>query len=297
MVRMMIKRRIRRSIRSGVASFALAAVVNAADFEVDFPAVKDGRPCHSVAVPVEDGSILVAVVLSGADASQPVLKSGGERVSVKVIGHDPVSRLCFLRPERPVTLGKLTWERKTPASPGIELLSGSQRARTSGWVKQVGTKVLPLALLRVNFDGPVPAPGAPLLTSGGKLAAVVFQQVAGANSAYALPVEALHRVRRDVVKSGNLVRGWLGLSMRAEIPTPQVTRVAAGSPADKVGIRANDVILQIGDRAVADYADSANAFFYLAPGEPVKMRLLRGADSIEVVVTPVEAPAREGAAR
>lgn len=88
-------------------------------------------------------------------------------------------------------------------------------------------------------------------------------------------MEALHRVRRDVVKSGDLVRGWLGLSLRAEIPTPQVTRVAMGSPADKVGIRANDMILQIGDRAVADHADSANAFFYLAPGEPVKMRLPR----------------------
>ncbi|OYV05400.1 MAG: hypothetical protein CFE26_11805 [Verrucomicrobiales bacterium VVV1] len=297
MVRTMIKRRIRRSIRSGVATFALAAVVSAADFEVDFPAVKDGRPCHSVAVPAEDGTLLVAVVLSGADASQPVLKSGGEPVPVKVIGHDPVSRLCFMRPESPVTPGKLSWERKTPASPGIELVSGSQRARTSGWVKQVGTKVLPLALLHVNFDGQVPAPGSPLLTARGQLAAVVFQQVSGANSAYALPVEALHRVRRDVVKSGDLVRGWLGLSLRAEIPTPQVTRVAVGSPADKVGIRANDVILQIGERAVADYADSANAFFYLAPGEPVKIRLLRGADSIEVVVTPVEAPAREGAAR
>jgi len=57
------------------------------------------------------------------------------------------------------------------------------------------------------------------------------------------------------------------------------------------------VILQIGDRVVPDYADSANAFFYLAPGDPVKMCLLRDADSIEVMVTPVVAPAREGAAR
>ena len=294
---MKIKRRVRRSIRSGVALLALAAVVNAADFEVDFPAVKGGRACHSVAVPVEDGTLLVAVVLSGADASQPVLKSGAETVPVKVIGHDPVSRLCFLRPELPVATGKLAWERKTPATPGIELLSGSLRARTSGWVKQVGTKVLPLSLLRVNFDGPVPSPGAPLLTARGQLAGIVFQPVSGANSAYALPVEALHRVRRDVLKSGDLVRGWLGLSLRAEISTPQVTRVAAGSPAQKVGIHANDVILQIGDRAVADYADSANAFFYLIPGEPVKIRLLRGADSIEVMVIPVPAPAREGAAR
>lgn len=297
MVRMKIKRRIRRSIRSGVVSLVFAAVVNAAELEVDFPAAKDGRPCHSMVVPVEDGSLLVAVVLSGADATRPSLKSGGESIPVKVVGHDPVSRLCFLRPERPVSLASLPWERMAPDSPGIALLSGGQRASSSGWVKQVGAKVLPLALLRVNFDGPIPAAGAPLLNSRGHLAAVVFQQIPGSNSAYALPVEALQRVRKDILKSGDLVRGWLGLSLRAEISTPQVTRVAAGSPADKAGIRANDVILRIGDRAVTDYADSANAFFYLSPGEPVRMRLLRGADSIEVMVTPVAPPAREGAAR
>lgn len=293
----MIRRRLRRSIRLGVASFALLATAGAAEFEVDFPAVKDGNSCHSVAVPSEDGSMLVAVVLSGADATRPELKSGGVSVPAKVVGHDPVSRLCFLRPDHPVNPGKVVWESKAPATPGVELLTGGQRVRTSGWVKQFGTKVLPLALMRVNFDGPVPTPGTPLMTMRGQLAAVVFQQAAGGNSAYALPVEALHRVRKDILKSGDLVRGWLGLTLRAEISTPQVTRVVSGSPADKVGIRANDVILQIGERVVSDYADSANAFFYLVPGEPVKIRLLRGADSTEVMVTPVVAPVREGAVR
>ena len=297
MVRIKPRRRIRRSICLGMASVLSGWMAHAAEFEVDFPAAKEGRACHSVATPSDDGGLLVAVVLSGADASRPVLKSGGSVVPVRVIGHDPVSRLCFLRPEPPVVPGRLAWELKTPSTPGIVLLNAGQQARISGWVKQVGAKVLPLALLRVNFNGPVPAPGSPLLTARGQLAAIVFQQEAGANSAYALPVEALHRVRRDAVKSGDLVRGWLGLSLRAETPTPQVTRVAAGSPAEKVGIRANDVILQIGERVVADYADSANAFFYLAPGEPVRMRLLRGSDPVEVEVTPVAAPAREGAAR
>ena len=259
--------------------------------------MKDGRPCHSTAFPAEDGSMLVAVVLSGADATRPEVKSDGVVVPVKVLGHDPVSRLCFFRPDPAVGVGRMAWEAKSPTASGVELMSGSQRARTSGWVKQLGTKVLPLALLRVNFDGSVPPPGSPLVTNHGQVVAVVFQQVAGGNAAYALPVEAIHRVRRDILSSGDLVRGWLGVSLRAEIATPQVIRVVPGSPADKVGIRTNDVILQIGDRLVSDYADSANAFFYLAPGDPVKMRLLRGADPIDVVVTPVLAPAREGAAR
>lgn len=297
MVRMLNKRRLRRILRLCVASMAFVTALEAAEWEVDFPALKDGKPCHSAAIEVEDGSMLVSVVLSGADASVPVVKSGGVVVPVQVVGHDPVSRLCFLKPTGSVPKAMSSWESAAPKAPGIELLNGARRARTSGWVKQLGTKVLPLALLKVNFDGAVPPPGSPLMSTRGQLAAVVFQQATGGNSAYALPVEAIHRVRKDILKSGDLVRGWLGLSLRAEIPTPQVTRVVSGSPADKVGIRINDVILQIGERVVSDYADSANAFFYLAPGDPVRMRLLRGADAMEVVVTPVEAPAREGAAR
>lgn len=293
MVQKMIQRRFRRTIRSCfcMTSVALTASALAVEWEVNFPAVKDGSACHSRAIPVEDGSMLVAVVLRGADPERPELRASGVVVPSRVIGHDPVSRLCFLRPETQVALGKMAWEVRAPQNAGVELLSLAQRARTSGWINQLGTKVLPLALLRVNFDGPVPLPGSPLVTARGQLAAVVFQQAAGGNSAYALPVEAIHRVRKDILKSGDLVRGWLGLSLRAEIATPQVTRVVIGSPADQVGIRTNDVILQIGDRIVSDYADSANAFFYLAPGDPVKMRLLRGADSMEVVVTPVVAPA------
>jgi S1-C subfamily serine protease len=292
MVQKMIQRRLRRTMRSCLCmtSIVLAASALAVEWEVNFPALKDGSPCHSRAFPVEDGSMLVAVVLRGADPEHPELRSSGGVVASRVIGHDPVSRLCFLRPETPLALEKMAWEVRAPQNAGVELLSLAQRARTSGWINQLGTKVLPLALLRVNFDGPVPLPGSPLVTARGQLAAVVFQQAAGGNSAYALPVEAIHRVRKDILKSGDLVRGWLGLSLRAEIATPQVTRVVIGSPADRVGIRTNDVILQIGDRIVSDYADSANAFFYLAPGDPVKMRLLRGADSMEVVVTPVVAP-------
>ena len=59
MVRMLIQRRIRRLLRLCVAAGALLATVSAAEWEIDFPALKDGRPCHSAAAPVEDGSMLV----------------------------------------------------------------------------------------------------------------------------------------------------------------------------------------------------------------------------------------------
>jgi S1-C subfamily serine protease len=163
---------------------------------------------------------------------------------------------------------------------------GPVKCRTNGWVKQVGGKILPLALLRVGFEKAVPPPGTPLMDGNGRIAGIVFQAADGANTGYAIPAEAVHRVRRDVCRSGKLIRGWLGLALRAETQTPQIVRVLPQSPAEVAGIRPNDVLLSVDQRRIADYADAANAFFYLVPGEPVKVRVMRGAETLEFTLTP-----------
>lgn len=260
-----------------------------ASWEADFPAAKDGRSSHSVAVPLEDGSSLVAISLPGSDASQPAVNTAGKPLAAEMIGHDPVTRLCFFKIEP--SLPKRPWAASAPTEPGTPLLApGPLRARASGWVKQIGVKVLPFALLQVSFDGPVPPTGTPLTMENGRVVALVFQSASTANTAYAIPVEAVQRVRPDILSGGKLVRGWLGISLRAESPTPQVTRVTPGSPAEKMGVIPGDVLVQIGSRRVKDYADAANAFFYLIPGTPVSLRLLRGADQMEIIVNPVATP-------
>ena len=65
-------------------------------------------------------------------------------------------------------------------------------------------------------------------------------------------------------------------------------RVLPDSPAEAAGIKPNDVLLSIGPRQIKDYADAANAFFYLIPGEPVKVRVLRGVDPLEFTLTPTK---------
>lgn len=283
----------RRILRGFGRLTAIVAVLASAhgqtSWEADFPAVKDGRAARSQAVPLEDGSSLVAIALPGADAARSSVNTAGKPCPVTMIGHDPVTRLCFFKTEAP--LPKRPWADSAPAEPGTPLLApGPLRARASGWVKQIGVKVLPFALLQVSFDGPVPPTGTPLTMENGRVVALVFQEGSAANTAYAIPVEAVQRVRPDILKAGKLVRGWLGISLRAESPTPQVTRVTPGSPAEKMGVIPGDVLVQIGPRRVKDYADAANAFFYLIPGTPVSLRLLRGADQMEIIVNPVATP-------
>ena len=80
--------------------------------------------------------------------------------------------------------------------------------------------------------------------------------------------------------------GWIGLGLRAESQTPQVSRVLPDSPAARAGIRANDHLMKIGSRVVNDYADASNAFFYLVPGQPVTVKLSRGQEQLEFTLTP-----------
>lgn len=259
-------------------------------WQLTFSAAPNGKSSVANAVPVSGDSILVSVVAPGSNAANPAVRLGNNPVQARPVGYDPVSRLGFFKVETGAPLKPTEWLDEIGGGIGSPLQAmapgGAVKCRSTGWVKQVGGKILPLALLRVNFDQAVPPPGTPLCDEAGRVAAIVFQESGSGNTGYAIPAEAVHRVRRDVCSGGPLVRGWLGLSLRAENQSPQVVRVLPNSPAAAVGIRPADVLLSVGPRQISDYADAANAFFYLIPGQAVRVKLLRGVEQLEFTITP-----------
>lgn len=261
-------------------------------WQVNFPAMANGKPGESTAVPVSGGSVMVVVVATGADPMNPELQLGSREIPVKVIGHDPVSRLGFIKAGGSVLPKPMEWAEDASASSSATLQSmesaGPVKCRATGWVKQVGGKILPLALLRVNFSQAVPPPGTPLVNDAGRVVGLVFQSAGSGNTGYAIPAEAVHRVQQDICNGGQLTRGWLGLALHAESQMPRISRVLPDSPAAAAGIKPDDVLVSIGSRQVADYADAANAFFYLIPGRPVRVKLLRDAEQLEFTLTPTK---------
>ncbi len=255
-----------------------------------YPALSGGRSSESVAIPLNGGGLLVTVFAPGANVNAPTLRSGGRSVPLRVIGHDPVTRLGFLELSGNDASNPAEWLADARGSMGTQLRAegpdGPIKCLAVGWVKQIGGKVLPLALMQVNFDHAVPPTGTSLIDARGKVAGLVFQGAGGGNTGYAIPAEAVHRVRRDLCNGGRLVRGWLGLTLNSESRSPRVVRVLPESPAAEAGLLPGDVLLAVGSRQITDYADAANAFFYLIPEQVSQVKLLRGGKPLTFSITP-----------
>jgi S1-C subfamily serine protease len=94
-------------------------------------------------------------------------------------------------------------------------------------------------------------------------------------------------VLRQLIEYGAVQRGQLGLSVYAV--TPEVARslglskaagglvdqVIPGSPAEKAGVRAGDVVTAVAGRSVTSNTDLRNAIGLLRVGDPVTIDLLR----------------------
>jgi hypothetical protein len=269
----------------------VCAVATMADAEpagiIRFPALAGGQASVSVIVPCADPPVHVTVIPRGANPRQP-------SPAARVIGHDPVSRLGFL--EYRIAKdgqGGNAWLNSAAGCIGTSVTAdtadGPVPCRITGWEKRVGGKILPLALLKVDFQGKVPPPGTPLMDGQGRIAGLVFQSAGNSQTGYAIPAEAVHRVCRDIRNGGVLVRPRLGLSLNAQNPEARIVRVLPGSPAATAGIRPDDILLQVGSRGIRAYADVPDAFFYLVPGRPVAIIVQRGSRRIETTLTPEQA--------
>ncbi len=270
----------RRCLAALVMLVCLPITVNqaAAQWTARFPGGE------SVAFPVDDGRYFVTVALPGQDAGAGRLLTDG-RPGEATPHLDPVSRLVIFRSAGPAA-PPLAMRAATPPGDGFPVeVRGGARGTTAGWVRQVGGKVLPLALLKIDYQGKAPAPGQPLLDVSGRLVAVAYES-SGERSGYALPVEVVHRALDGIKRDGRVLRARLGLSLKPGAPVPQVLRVLEGSPAGRAGVKVSDVLLEVGGRKVGDYADAVNAFYFLRPAVTVRIKVRRGDGEVVLVVTP-----------
>src|SRR5881275_1496120 len=135
--------------------------------------------------------------------------------------------------------------------------------------------------LRVNLPTQRGEAGAPLLNMKGEVVGIVVSRLENNSACYAVPVEAAEKIRSDFVRFGEARHGWIGINVsEAAAPTEgsraEMTQIMDGTPAASSGIKAGDILLQVGRKKVHEPEDVLDASFFIAAGDTVPITVMRG---------------------
>jgi len=120
--------------------------------------------------------------------------------------------------------------------------------------------------------------------------------------AFDIPASTVKAVVAQLKDHGAVTRGWIGVQIQpvtADIAdslglkTAQGALVAepqSGSPAQKAGITAGDVIVSVNGEAVTDARNLARRISAMAPGTSVKLGVIRGGKETALTLTLGELP-------
>lgn len=150
-------------------------------------------------------------------------------------------------------------------------------------------------------DDPEPPPGfpggdEPGSDAGARARLQVLRSLhrAGASGSavsYAVPVDVLRQVSAQIIRSGSVRRGWLGVTIESLEPDEvRLMRVQQDSPAHKAGLRVEDRIVRIDGQEVHAADEVVAHLALLAPGTPVSFTVSRGGRRLDVPVVLGERP-------
>jgi serine protease Do len=296
-------------------SYSKTVSTVAAEITGKVAAVRMGRGSGSAVVVDSRGVLVTNAHVVGDSRRGRADFVDGRQVEVVVAGTDPLSDLAVLRardpgqlPE-PVRLGnadELVVGQLVVAVGNPLGLAGSV---TAGVVSALG-RALPT---RSGSAGRVVEdviqtdaalnPG----NSGGALADArarvvgINTAVAGIGLGLAVPVNATtRRIVATLLADGRVRRAYLGV-VGSPSPVPaavadkygrrnglRLAEVISGSPAARAGLRAGDLVLDVGRRPVEDAQGIQRQLFGEAIGVPLPVTVLRNGAMVDVVAVPTE---------
>lgn len=255
-----------------------------------------------------DGTVLTNNhVVEGADDISIVL-SDKRKFKAKIIGTDPKSDLAVIKIQNPkdLPLARLGDSSKLEVGEWVLAIGnplGLSSTVTAGIISAKDRSNVGVADFEdfIQTDAAI-NPG----NSGGALVNL-NGEVIGINTAiasrtggymgigFAIPVNMAKKVMNDILTKGKVTRGFLGiqiqnmndaLSKALKIPS-NITGIVVGdvyknSPADKAGVKSNDVIIKLDDKNVEDVNTFRNTIANKSPNENVKLDIIRNGKNISI---------------
>ncbi len=258
-----------------------------------------------------EGHILTNNHVVGGATGIEVLLSNGDRYSAQVVGTDPKTDLAVIQIPTKESLPQVTF-------------GDSDRVDVGEWVVAIGhprglDQTVTQGIISAKHRAGIMDPssyqdflqtdaainpgnsGGPLLNLQGEVigvnAAIVSQSGGYEGIGFAIPSNMGLFVARQLIAHGKVKRGWLGVSIQDLTPelakssgVPEGTKgaliaeVFKGGPADKAGLKKDDIVTAFGDKEIKDASTLRNEVAISPISEEAKVTVLREGKKQELTV-------------
>src|SRR5882672_4728676 len=150
--------------------------------------------------------------------------------------------------------------------------------------------------MRLNLPSQRGEAGAPLLNMKGEVVGIVVSSLENNAACYAVPIEAAEKIRGDFMRFGEARHGWVGINVSVarqpvEGSLAEMTQIMQDTPAARSGIKAGDILLQVGRKRVTQPEDVLDASFFITAGDVVPVTVMRGNQKLTFSVQATMHPA------
>jgi serine protease Do len=259
-----------------------------------------------------------AHVIQGADLI--TIRVGRTEFLGDIVGSDPRTDLAVLKVKGRVPMAA-TWGDSDKLEAGDWVLAigspfGLERTVSAGIVSATSRNNLGLGMQDTYQDfiqtdvaiNPGNS-GGPLIDLKGRVVGINTaisvtspQEGGGQGIGFAISSSMARRVVDQLIKSGKVIRGYLGVlpqpispdrAKQLNVPEglgAQIGWLMPGSPAEKAGLKLDDVITEIDGKTVTDPAVLRVRTFTLEPGSQVPVKFVRDGKEQVVVASIAEMP-------
>ncbi|MBG7602029.1 MAG: trypsin-like peptidase domain-containing protein [Gammaproteobacteria bacterium] len=255
-------------------------------------------------------------VVQGADKIEVVLHSG-ERLQATMVGSDPDSGVAVLHIDlsdrsakagqlQVIALGASSSLRVGDVVLAIGNPFGVGQTVTMGVVSATGRSHLGISKFEnfIQTDASINPgnSGGALIDAQGELVAInaaIFSRSGGSQGiGFAIPVDMVRGIMRQLLDTGRASRGWLGIGgksmtaalagsygLKPDMKGVLISQVFNKGPAGEAGLRPGDVITRIDETPINSSFDIVNTVASKAVGSDVRIQGWRGAAPLDLAVT------------
>lgn len=246
-------------------------------------------------------------VLDDADVDYEVMTNDGRRYSAKVLAIDTVLDLAILKIDGnnfpALSLGDSSAVRPGQTVIAIgNTLAAFQNSVTMGIVSGINRKLwtgddetsIEMLEEAIQTDAAINYgnSGGPLIDLSGEVIGVNTAVGDAQSLGFALPANAVRRAVDSVREFGRIVRPWIGIRYQMEEGGARISElglaessILPGSPAEKAGLRAGDLITSFSGQKLGEEQSLAGLMADVNPGDTVKLEIMRNEEILTIDIT------------